>query len=212
MTIGYLYSKFFKKILRGKSILNSKVDKKAKIYSGSQFQDSSLGRYSYVGYDCEIVNCRIGAFCSIANGVIIGGAKHPLTWVSTSPVFYDAKGGTGNHLGSLKEPPRSETIIGNDVWIGSRAIIMGGVTIGNGVVIGSGAVVTKDIPDYAIVAGVPAKILRYRFDENLRRRLYESGWWDLEEDSLKKIAVLAECPEEFCNALTINKIIKTGQS
>lgn len=209
MTIGYLYSKFFKKVLRGKSILNSKVDKKAKIYSGSQFQNSSLGRYSYVGYDCEIVSCRIGAFCSIANGVIIGGAKHPLTWVSTSPVFYDAKGGTGEHLGSLKEPPRSETIIGNDVWIGSRAIILGGVTIGNGVVIGSGAVVTKDVPDYAIVAGAPAKILRYRFEDETIQRLRESEWWNLDEECLKKVALLAESPKEFCDALTINKI-KTG--
>lgn len=205
MTIGYLYSKFFKKILRGKSILNSKVDKKAKIYSGTQFQDSSLGRYSYVGYDCEIVNCQIGAFCSIANGVIIGGAQHPLTWVSTSPVFYDAKGGTGNHLGSLKEPSRSETIIGNDVWIGSRAIILGGVTIGNGAVIGSGAVVTKNIPDYAIVAGVPAKILRYRFEDKIIQRLCESEWWNLQEESLKKVAVLAESPQKFCDALTAHK-------
>ena len=205
MTIGYLYSKFFKKILRGKSILNSKVDKKAKIYSGTQFQDSSLGRYSYVGYDCEIVNCQIGAFCSIANGVIIGGAKHPLTWVSTSPVFYDAKGGTSSHLGSLKEPSRSETIIGNDVWIGSRAIILGGVTIGNGVVIGPGAVVTKDVPDYAIVAGVPAKILRYRFEDEIIQRLCESEWWNLQEESLKKVAVLAESPQKFCDALTAHK-------
>lgn len=206
MTLGYLYSKFFKKILRGKSILNSNVDRKATIYSGSQFQDSSLGRFSYVGYDCDIFNCHIGAFCSIANEVIIVGAKHPLSWISTSPVFYNAKGGTGHHIGELQEPSRGQTIVGNDVWIGSRAIIMEGVKIGNGAVIGSGAVVTKDVPDYAIVAGVPAKILRYRFDEKLRQRLSESEWWNLEEECLKKVAVLAESPEKFCDALTFHKI------
>lgn len=201
MTIGYLYSKFFKKILRGKSILHSKVDKKAKIYSGSQFQDSSLGRYSYVGYDCEVFNCQIGSFCSIANGVIIGGAKHPLSWVSTSPVFYVAKGGTGEHLGGLEEPQRKQTIVGNDVWIGSRAIIMEGVNIGNGVVIGSGAVVTKDVPDYAIVVGVPARILRFRFEEEIRRNLSETEWWNLSEEKLKEVSMLVANPKKFCDAL-----------
>lgn len=206
MTIGYLYSKFFKKILRGKSILHSKVDKKSKIYSGSQFQDSSLGRYSYVGYDCEIFNCQIGSFCSIANGVIIGGAKHPLSWVSTSPVFYVAKGGTGEHLGGLEEPQRKQTIVGNDVWIGSRAIIMEGVNIGNGVVIGSGAVVTKDVPDYAIVVGVPARILRFRFEEEIRQKISETKWWNLSEEELKEVSMLVANPKKFCDALITPKI------
>lgn len=202
MTIGYLYSKFFKKVLRGKSILHSKIDKKAKIYSGSQFQESSLGRYSYVGYDCEIFNCQIGAFCSIANGVIIGGAEHPLNWISTSPVFYRVRGGTGIHIGNLNPPERESTIIGNDVWIGSRAIVMSGVKIGNGVVIGSGAIVTKDIPDYAIVAGVPAKILRFRFDENTRNRINDSAWWNIPDVELKKLSILADAPLEFCDAIS----------
>ncbi len=205
MTLGYLYSKFFKKVLRGKSVLNSNVDKKATIYSGSQFQNSSIGRYSYVGYDCDIFNCHIGAFCSIANEVIIGGAKHPLSWISTSPVFYNANGGTGQHIGDLQEPYRKQTVIGNDVWIGSRAIVLEGIHIGNGAVIGSGAVVTKDVPDFAIVAGVPARILRYRFDEEIRQRLIESEWWNLGEEKLKELSSLVTCPEMFCDALNIHK-------
>ena len=77
--------------------------------------------------------------------------------------------------------------------------------IGKWCTIGAGAVIIKDVPDYAIVAGVPAKILRYRFDEKLRQRLCESEWWNLEEECLKKVAMLAENPEKFCDVLAIHK-------
>ena len=117
MTLGYLYSKFFKKVLRGKSILNSYIDKTAKVSSGTTFYNSKLGRYSYVGYDSEVVNCEIGAFCSIANELIVGGAMHPMGWASTSPVFYNVSGGTGRHLGFLSIEKITRTVIGNDVWI-----------------------------------------------------------------------------------------------
>lgn len=198
MTLGYLYAKFFKRIIRGKSILNSSVDKTAKIYSGCQFYNSSLGKYSYCGYDCEVINCDIGAFCSIAGGVIIGGAQHPLNWVSTSPVFYNISGGTGRHLGCLDAPQTKRTIVGNDVWIGQRAIVMQGITIGNGAVIGAGAVVTKDIPPYAIVAGVPAKIIRYRFDDKVIKGLQDSLWWECSDAELRENSKYMNNPEAFC--------------
>jgi acetyltransferase-like isoleucine patch superfamily enzyme len=198
MTFAYLYSKFFKKVIRGKSVRNSKVHKCAKIYSGTQFQDSIIGRYSYVGYDCEVLHCEIGAFCSIANGVVIGGAKHPLQWVSTSPVFYNEKGGTGLHLGTLRAPSTPQTIIGNDVWIGSRAIILAGITIGNGAVIGAGAVVTKDVPPYSIVAGVPAKIIRFRFSQNEIDLIEKTKWWSESEDHLRMCAGVVDAPVKFC--------------
>ena len=188
MTIGYLYSKFFKRVLRGTSILNSEIDKTAKVYSASSFYNSKIGRYSYVGYDSEVVNCEIGAFCSIANGLIVGGAQHPMEWVSTSPVFYDVKGGTGHRLGNLKVETPKRTIIGNDVWIGSRVIIMQGIRIGDGAVIGAGAVVTKDVPPYAIVAGVPAKVIRYRFDAETIDKLLKLKWWNWDEAQLRKYA------------------------
>lgn len=72
MTLSYLYSKFFKKVLRGKSVLNSQIDKTAKIYSGTEFYDSTIGRHSYIGYDSEVHSCDIGSFCSIANGFVVG--------------------------------------------------------------------------------------------------------------------------------------------
>ena len=91
ISFSYLYSKFFKVILRGKSVVDSQIDKTAKVYSGCSVTNSSLGRYSYIGYDCEVVNCTIGNFCSIASGVRIGGAEHPIDWVTTSPVFQNVK-------------------------------------------------------------------------------------------------------------------------
>lgn len=195
MTASYLYGKFFKKILRGKCVINSQIHKTAKINSGANIVDSSIGRYTYTCYDDEIVNCEIGSFCSISDEVVIGGAEHPMEWVSTSPVFQNVK-----HSGPKKKFAKFDfegvkrTIIGNDVWIGRRAIIKAGVNIGNGVVIGSGAVVTKDVPAYAVVAGVPAKIIKYRFAQEIINRLEEIKWWDLPEEEITKVIDLFHKP------------------
>jgi len=201
MTLGYLYSKFFKKIIRGTSVLNSKIDKTAMIYSGTTFYNSKIGRYSYVGYDSEVINCEIGAFCSIANGFIVGGAKHPMDWVSTSPAFYNVSGKIGHQLGNLSVDKTSRTVIGNDVWIGSRVIIMQGIKVANGAIIGAGAVVTKDVPPYAVVAGCPARIIKYRFDEETIKRLQESEWWQLSDKQLKEISKYINTPQLFLDKL-----------
>ena len=201
MKFSYLYSKFFKKILRGKSILNSKIDKSAKIYAGSEFYDSSIGRYSYIGYDSEVHSCDIGSFCSIANGFVVGGAKHPMNWVSTSPVFYNVGGGTGFHLGDLDVEELKRTFIGHDVWIGNRVTIMQGVKVGTGAVVGAGAIVTKDVPPYAVVAGCPAKVIRYRFDESTIAKLLKSEWWNLEDNILRELSNCINEPNVFLNKL-----------
>lgn len=207
ITLRYLYSRFFRRVVPGKSIRNCCIDKSAKVYSGTKLYESSLGRYSYIGYDCSIVKCKIGAFCSIAENVLIGGAQHPLNWVSTSPVFYNVSGGTGSHLGSLTIPEVRETVIGSDVWIGARAIIMQGITIGDGAVIGAGAIVTKDVPPYAIVGGVPAKIIRFRFGANTISDLLEVRWWNLSDDELRKVSHLMSSPEILCKYLKNCSII-----
>ena len=90
MTISYLLAKVLKKI-RGSAIVNSKIHKTSKVESGSHIVNTVFDRHSFCGYDCEIFNCDIGSFCSIANNVIIGGGMHPIDWVSTSPVFYEGR-------------------------------------------------------------------------------------------------------------------------
>jgi virginiamycin A acetyltransferase len=87
--------------------------------------------------------------------------------------------------------------IGGDVWIGARAVILGGVKIGHGAVIGAGAIVTKDIPPHAIAVGVPAKVVRYRFAQSLSEAIIQSQWWEAPEDVLRQMAPLADKPEEF---------------
>lgn len=204
MKLSYIYSKFFKIVLRGKSILNSRIDKTAKIYSGTEFYNSSIGKHSYVGYDSEVHNCDIGAFCSIANHFIVGGAEHPLDWVSTSPAFQDVGGGAPERFTRKPVLEEKRTVIGNDVWIGSRVIIKQGVHVGTGAVIGAGSIVTKDIPEYAIVAGCPAKLIKYRFDENTIRRLLESKWWSLPDQEIREFADYVDDVDAFLQSAEAN--------
>ena len=202
LSLGYLYGKFFKKILRGKCVINSTIHKTAKINSGCTIVDSVIGRYSYTCYDDEIVNCEIGQFCSISDEVVIGGAEHPLSWVSTSPVFQDVRhSGPSKKFSEHKYEGIKRTIIGNDVWIGRRAIIKAGINIGHGAVVGNGAVVTKDVPPYAVVAGVPAKIVKYRFKEETIKDLLNSEWWNMSDIELSNYAHLIQDPSSFVNAL-----------
>lgn len=202
MKLNYIYAKAFKKFLRGKAVINSEIDKTAKINSGVSITNSKIGRYSNIGYDDEINNAEIGNFCSFSDHVYIGGDEHPLEWVSTSPVFESVKhSGPKRKFAEFDVPKGKRTIIGSDVWIAHGVCIKAGVTVGTGAAIGSGAVVTKDVPPYAIVAGVPAKIIRYRFDENTIKQLLETKWWNLSDEQLEKVAKYMKDPKQFIEAL-----------
>ena len=124
----------------------------------------SFGYRTYAN-DSTLRNVEIGRFCSVGRGCSIGAARHRMDLVSTHPAV------SGEGRGPM-------TKIGHDVWVGDRAIIMSGVTIGTGAVIGAGAIVTKDVPPFAIVAGSPARVLRMRFDEERIKQLMESRWWE----------------------------------
>ncbi len=165
----------------------SNISSKAKINGHCRCFHASVGDYSYVGDNQRLIYANIGKYCSIAGDGAIGMGTHTLSNMSTSPIFTAKKNGTGISW-TDKQPTNEfrEIMIGNDVWIGTRALIMGGVTIGDGAVVGAGAIVTKDVPPYAIVGGVPAKIIRYRFDQELIDRLLELKWWFMTDDVLKK--------------------------
>ncbi len=161
------------------------------VYTGNRtaISNSSIGRYSYLAGNNRIFNTSIGSFCSIAENVCIGHAEHPYQQFSTSPIFYKKDNPFGTNKFFQKETNEfSTTIIGNDVWIGYNAYIRSGVTIGNGCVIGTGAVVTKNIEPYTIIAGVPAKTLKKRFDDKTILKLENDKWWDLEDEALLQYA------------------------
>ena len=203
----HYYSKFFKKVLRGKSIVNSNIHNTAVVYSGSDVVNSTIGRYSYIGYDSQLINCNVGSFCSIAGGLLAGMAEHPTQWVSTSPVFENVKNsGPKKRFSTFEVPPSKITIIGNDVWIGARVIVKQGVTIGDGAVIASGAVVTKDVPPYAIVGGVPANIIRYRFNDNTISQLLETKWWELSDNELQLLGDSIKDIPQFLEMLSELKL------
>ena len=201
MDFRYYWSKAMIR-LRGKSVRGSEIDPRSKVNSGSNVVNSTIGRYTYCGYDCWIIEADIGAFCSVSNNVRIGGPAHPVTWVSSSPVFCKGKNLLNRHFAEHEFDPFTRTVIGNDVWIGECALIKAGVKIGNGAVIGMGSVVTKDIGDYEIWAGNPARLIRKRFDDAVIHRLTESKWWEQPDAWIEKYAPLFSSPEQFLKEIS----------
>ena len=131
----------------------------------------------------------IGKFCSIACGAkfIFNSANHTLSSVSTYPfpIFFEEWGLNIKDVAAAWDN-KGDIIIGNDVWIGYEAVIMAGVTVGDGAIIGTRAVVTKDVPPYTIVGGVPAKPIRQRFDNDTLDELLKIRWWDWPEEKIAR--------------------------
>jgi virginiamycin A acetyltransferase len=157
------------------------------------FEQNVLYHFDFIG-DKLI----IGKFCAIASGAkfIMNGANHEMTPISTYPFAIFGNGWEKINDGAnldTKYPNKGDTIIGNDVWIGYNATIMPGVKIGNGAVIASQAVVTNDVPDYAIVGGNPARVIRKRFDDNAIERLLKIAWWhwDIEKITVNLLLINA---------------------
>ena len=156
-----------------------------------------IGYGSYMGNHCDFQG-KIGKYCSIASGVKVINGFHPTSdGISTHPAFYSKKNSVGLSYGSdncFEEYRYADAennyavVVGNDVWIGTDAILMAGITVGDGAVIAAGAVVTKDVAPYSIAGGVPAKEIKKRFDDKKIEALLAIKWWDQSEDWIQKNA------------------------
>ena len=162
----------------------------------------SVGSYSYIGEGCRL-NADIGKFCSISPNVKTVAATHPVNFLSTAPVFFSSQRQCGVAFtkecaveeGLYYDKERAVAVkIGNDVWIGNNVLIKSGVIIGDGAIVAAGAVVIKDVPPYSVVGGVPAKVIRYRFEQKIISELLEFKWWNRDIDYIKQ--------QEHCNRET----------
>jgi acetyltransferase-like isoleucine patch superfamily enzyme len=178
----------FRKNPYGDVASGSAVHGQSRLYSPYRFEQSFLGAYSYIAEDSVVKNTSIGKFVSIGTGFRCGFGIHPVDTVSTSPVFYSVHKQTGETLSRNNKVVESKpVVIGNDVYIGMGVTVLDGVSIADGAVIGAGAVVTADIPPYAIAVGVPATVIRYRFEPAVVARLIASRWWDGSIETLRRV-------------------------
>lgn len=195
--IKYYIVKIIRKILLASAVKNSKLHKTSQIGIGCNIVNSTMGKYSYVGDNTNISMTSIGSFTSISSNCSIGGGAHPIDRVSTSPAFTDTRSILGVTLVPNHFEAHRPTSIGNDVWIGTHVLIKAGITIADGAIIGMGSVVTKNVGEYEIWAGNPAKLIRKRFSDDTIERLIKSKWWNLDDRTLKKVGAEVDNVDRF---------------
>jgi acetyltransferase-like isoleucine patch superfamily enzyme len=187
--------------------LNSVLGQGVKVLENCILGSCHIASYTYIGINGRFEKTNVGSFTSVGPDVICGLASHPMNYVTTYPGFYTKNASGAVWFGSEKDFVDQKNVeIGSDVWIGARCIILGGVKIGHGAVLGAGSIITKDIPPYAIVAGVPAKILKYRFEEPLIVKLLNSEWWSEPKGVLEKVSKYASEPDMFLEKLNALKL------
>lgn len=160
-----------------------------RVYANALLVEVSLGDYSYVSEFSNLYRVTVGKYCAIGPNVLINPGKHPTRdYVSIHPIVYSQSNSACIRPIADRDyfDEHGQVHIGHDVWIGANAIILDGVRIGNGAIVGAGSVVNIDVPSYGIVAGVPAKLVRHRFDEKQIKFLETFKWWDKDRDWLKR--------------------------
>jgi phosphonate metabolism protein (transferase hexapeptide repeat family) len=171
------------------TVENCRLGRYTEVGARTSLIEVDLGDYSYIGGDGDAIYTRIGKFCSIAAHVRINPGDHPMQRISQHHFTYRASAyfdGAEDDAGFFDWRRSRLVSIGHDVWIGHGAIVLAGRGIGNGAVVGAGSVVTRDVPAYTIVAGVPAKPVRRRFPEELAGRIEALAWWDWEHERLRE--------------------------
>lgn len=169
-------------VLEGENVINKNVN----------ICSSAIGKCTVIGGGTNLYNCKVGSFCSLASNIHIQPYTHPATFVSSYPGFFKTTNnypfgkGTTEFKEVLTCDDGHYAIIGNDVWIGENVTIKGGVKIGDGAIIGMNALVTKDVPPYAIVGGVPARVIKYRFNEKDIKKLLDIQWWNWPLETIKE--------------------------
>ena len=155
---------------------HTSVASTTKVASDVSLKYCTVGAYNYIARRCSFYNVKTGNYCCFGPDIHIGGMQHSYWWYSMSPILSE-------QCGKMEK----ETIIGNDVWIGAQAIIMQGVKIGDGAVIGANSFVNKDVEPFSIVAGSPAKIIKYRFAKDVCEAITKSGYWNNNPKEAKRI-------------------------
>lgn len=172
-------------------VRNSVLGVRTRIDRNNFLSNVALGDFSYTGPFDMIFHCEIGKFVSISYGVTIGAPEHKYHLLSTHPFIYNKEFCILDEGQLIRNDKFDKPlIIGNDVWIGCNVTILRGVTIGDGAVIGANSLVNKDVPPYAIVAGCPARIIKYRFEEEVIKKIHELRWWNWDIDKIRKNANL----------------------
>jgi len=197
-------SSFFTRLRQQKKInkLRNKPERSLEKFK-KNYPRYKIGHHCYglpsIKHPHENAILEIGSYCSIAKNVqIFLGGMHHTDWVTTYP--FPAFEKSAHHILDYS-PTNGDVIIGSDVWLCENSTILSGVTIGHGAVVANGAIVTKDVPPYAIVGGNPAKLIRWRFDEDKRKALLEAAWWDWPQDEILKIIPLL-CSDNIADFLS----------